>query len=99
MEPQILKHERLSGLVHTDHLFSDGADAIGTEADIATARELLIEQNAQALSCRPERHLVIRLTLRPTQMRREDELYALAQCVLDGGQQLANWGVLGSGLP
>ena len=95
VEAQVLQQQRLAFLQLARHLFGLDADAIGAEADVFAASQLVVEQHAQALRHGTQAHLGIGLALGTAEMRGQNEPRAVAQGVLDGGQGLADARVVG----
>ncbi len=95
VEAQVFQQQGLAGLKLARHLLRDFADAVGREGDILARLEDVIEQEAQAGDQRPQAHGFDRLALGPAEVRAEDDLGLVAQGVLDGGQRLADAGVVG----
>ncbi len=85
MEAKILQQKRLPFFKLERDFFGLGADTLGTEPDIFSAREFAVEQHAQAFGYRLEAHLRIRLALGTAKMRSQDETRAVAESVLDSG--------------
>ncbi len=95
MEAQVLQQQGLALFQLAGHLLGLHPDAIGAEADVFAASQLLVQHHAQALGHRPQAELGSGLALGTAQVRRQDEPCAVAQRVLDGGQGLADARVVG----
>ena len=94
MEAQILQQQGLALFQSSGHLLGFGADAVGTEADVFSARQFLVQQHAQAFGRRLEAHRRIGLALGPAKMGDQDQPRPVAQRVFDGGQGFADAGVV-----
>src|SRR6266849_5677767 len=90
MEPQILQQERLPLFQSSGHFLSFNAHALGTETDILTPREFLIQHHAQPLGHGLQTHHGIRLALGTPQVRRQNQPRPMPQRILDGGQSFAD---------
>ena len=94
VKAQILQQQGLPALQLLSHLFRLHANAVGRKADVLTAPQYLVDQNAQSLGHRLQAHLGIRLALRTSKVGGQYEPGAVPQRVLDGGQRLADAGVI-----
>ena len=70
------------------------SNALRTKPNILGKRVFLIEQHAQALSDRFQTHLRIWLSLRPPQVRSQNQPRPLLQCIFDRRQSLSNAGLI-----
>ena len=94
VEAQVLQHQGLPALQFLSHLFRLNANAVGRKADVLTAPQNIIDQNAQPLGYRLQAHLGIRLALRTSKVGGKYESCAVPQRVLDSGQRLADAGII-----
>src|ERR1022692_736753 len=94
VKAQIFQQQRLPALQLLSHLLRLRANAGGREADVFSASQYVVEQNAQSLGHRLQAHLGIGLALGTPKVRSQYQASAVPQRVLDGGQGLADTGVL-----
>ena len=90
VEAQVLEQQRLALFQLGGDFFGFRANALGTEANVLAARQLLIEQHAQPLGHRLQAHLGIGLAFGPAQMRSQNQARSMAQSIFDGGQSFAD---------
>ncbi len=95
VEAEVFEQQGLAGLEVGDELGGDFADAIGGEADVLVVGEDVVEQLAQA-DRRPGAGSspATTLALGAAEVRAENHLGLAAQRVLDGGDGLADAGVV-----
>ena len=94
MEAQIFQQQGLALFQLSGHLLGFRADAFGAEAHVFSARQLLVQQHAQAFGRRLQAHRQIGLSLGPAKMGDQDQPRPVTEGVLDRGQGLADAGVV-----
>ena len=97
MEAEVFEQEGLAGLEITGELGGDLADAVGGEGDVFVLVDDVVEEQAEAVDDGAEAHGVDGLALGTAEMGGEDDLGFVAEGVLDGGDGLADAGVVGDG--
>jgi hypothetical protein len=97
MEAEVFEQEGLAGLEVGGHLEGDLSDAIGGEGDVFILVHDVVEQGAEVVDKRAQAHGGNGLALGAAEVRGEDDLGLVAQGVLDGGQRLADAGVVEDG--
>ena len=95
MKAQVFEQQNLSGLEFLDHLLGFPSDTIGRKSDVAVSTLGLVEQDAQMFRDRTQAHLRIRLTLGAAEMRSQDHVSAMLQCVIDRRKGLDDTGIVG----
>ena len=90
VKAQVFKQQGLAFFQFAGHFFGFNAYAIGAKADVFAGRQFFVKHHSQALGHRLKTHPGIGLALGAAEMRGENEPRAVAQCVLDGGQGLAD---------
>ena len=95
MEAEVFEQERLAGFEVGGHFAGDCADAVGGEGYVLVVAEDVIEQAAKMGDEGAEAHGLDRLALGAAEVRAEDDLGLVAESVLDGGEGLADAGVVG----
>ena len=95
VEAEVFEQEGLAGLEVAGELDGDLADAVGGEGDVFVWVEDVVEQDAQAVDDGAQAHGVDGLALGAAEVRAEDDLGFVAEGVLDGGDGLADAGVVG----
>ena len=71
------------------------ADAVGGEGDVLVVAEDVVEEAAEVVDEGAEAHGLDGLALGAAEVRAEDDLGLVAEGVLDGGEGLADAGVVG----
>ena len=94
MKAEILQQQGLALFQLSRHLLGFRTDAFGAEADVFVGGQFLVEQHAQAFRDRFEAHFRVWFPLGPAEMRNQNHAGAATQGVLDGGQSLADAGVV-----
>jgi hypothetical protein len=87
--------ERLAGFEVGGHLAGDHADAVRREGYVLVVAQDVVEQAAKVRDERTQAHGVDGLALGAAEMRAENDLRLVAEGVLDGGEGLADAGVVG----
>ena len=95
MEAEVFQQEGLAGFEVGGHLGGDLADAVGREGDVLVVAEDVVEQDAQVVDDGAQAHGLDGLALGAAEVRAEDDLGLVAESVLDGGEGLADAGVVG----
>ena len=95
VEAEVLEQEGLAGFEVGGHLAGDDADAVGREGYVLIVAEDVVEQAAKMSDEGTEAHGLDGLALGPAEVRAEDDLGLVAESVLDGGERLADAGVVG----
>ena len=90
VEAQVLEQQSLSLLQFASHFFCFEPNTVGTKAHVFAARQFSIEQHAEAFGHRLQTHFRIRLALGASQMRSQNEPCAVAQCVFNARERLAD---------
>ena len=94
MEAEILQQQGLALFQPSGHLLGFRADAFGTEAHVFSARQLFVQQHAQAFSRGLEAHRRIGFALGPAEMGDQNQPRSVTESVLDGGQGFADASVV-----
>ncbi len=95
MEAEVFEQEGLAGFEVGGHLAGDCADAVGGEGYVFVVAEDVVEQDAEVVDDGAEAHGGDGLALGAAEVRAEDDLGLVAERVLDGGEGLADAGVVG----
>ena len=95
VEAEVFEQEGLAGFEVGGHLAGDGADAVGGEGDVLVVAEDVVEEAAKVIDEGAEAHGVDGFALGAAEVRAEDDLGLVAEGVLDGGEGLADAGVVG----
>ncbi len=95
MEAEVFEQERLAGFEVGGHLAGDDTDAVGGEGYVLVVAEDMVEHAAKVGDEGAEAHGVDGLALGAAEMRAENDLGFVAESVLDGGEGLADAGVVG----
>jgi len=94
VKAEVFEKEGLSGLELGGEFGGDLADAVGGESDIFAWAENVVEELAEAVDDGPEAHGGDGFALGAAEVRAEDDLGLVAEGVLDGGDGLADAGVV-----
>ena len=94
MEAEVFEQEGLADFEVAGELGGDGADAVGGEGDVFVEIDDLIEELAEAIDDRAEAHGSDGLALGTAEVGAEDDFGLVAEGVLDGGDGLADAGVV-----
>ena len=95
MEAQVLEQQSLSALKPRRKLFRFNPDAVRREADVTATLQYIIEQHPQTLRYRLEAHPGIWLSLGTSEMRCQNQLRAIANCVFQCGKSFPDTRVVG----
>ena len=94
VEAEVLQQQGLALFQLPGHLLGFGADAVGAESYVFSARQFLVQQHAQTLGCRLEAHRGIGFSLGPAEMGDQNQPCSVAESVFDGGEGFADAGVV-----
>ncbi len=95
VEAEVFEEKGLAGLEVIGHFGGDFADAVGGEGDVFVFVEDVIEELTETVDDGAEAHGGDGLALGAAEVRAEDDFGVAAEGVLDGGDGLANTGVVG----
>jgi hypothetical protein len=95
MEAEVFKEEWLAGFEIGGHLASDGSDAVGGEGYVFVIAEDVVEQAAEVIDKGAQAHGFNGLALGAAEVGAEDDFGLVAESILDGGEGLADAGVVG----
>src|SRR5271154_1577301 len=95
MEAEVFEQEWLAGFEVRGHLGGDGADAVRAEGHVFVVAEDVVEEAAEMIDDGTKAHGGDRLALGTAEVGAEDDLGSVAERVLDGGERLADAGVVG----
>ena len=95
VEAEVFEQERLAGFEVGGHLAGNCADAVGRECYVLVVAEDVIEQAAKVSDEGAKAHGLDGFAFGAAEVRTEDDLGFVAEGVLDGGESLADAGVIG----
>ena len=94
MEAKVFEQERLAGFEVGDQLGGDVADAVGREGYVFVFAEDVVEELAEAVDDGAKAHGGDDFALGPAEVRGDDDAGLAAEGVLNGGNGLADAGVV-----
>src|SRR5580704_3095317 len=94
MEAEVFEEEGLAGFEVVGHFGRDLAYAVGGEGDVFVVAEDVIEEGAEVIDDGAKAHGGDGLAFGAAEMGAEDDLGFAAESVLDGGEGLADAGVV-----